>query len=254
MRRNLADLAPDEAWRGALAPDLSQHKGDEGSSVAAEKGALFLYQLERLYGRAELDAFLHGWFDGHAFTSVTTPQFVRELQDGLMQRFPGRVEDDFLRRWIDDTTLPTDALLVHSDALARVDAQRQRWEQGDLPTASLETADWTVQEWLEFLDKVHVPQPNARLAELDRRFGLTDSHNAEIAHAWYRLALASGFRDIDPALEQYLVTIGRLKLIRPLYVELMKTPPGAELARRIYAQARPGYHPITQRALDPVVK
>ena len=33
----------------------------------------------------------------------------------------------------------------------------------------------------------------------------------------------------------------------------MKTPRGAELARAIYTQARPGYHPITQTAVDAIV-
>ncbi|HEX9206637.1 MAG TPA: M1 family metallopeptidase [Steroidobacteraceae bacterium] len=253
LRRSLAELAPGEEWRGAIAPDPAQHNGD-GSSVAPEKGALFLYQLERHYGRAELDAFLQRWFDRHAFTSVTTPQFVRELQDDLMRRLPGRVDDEFLHRWIDGTGLPQDALFVASDALARVAAQRQRWERGELTTDALETSRWTVQEWLEFLDQAARPQPVARLAELDRRFALTASGNAEIAHAWYRLALASDYPGIEPALERYLVSIGRLKLVRPLYADLMKTPRGAEFARRVYAQARPGYHPITQGALDRIVK
>ena len=90
LRRALAELKPDEAWQGALAPDLSLHKGGDGSAVAYEKGALFLYQLERRFGRPQLDAFLQGWFDRHAFTSVTTPQFVAELQDGLMRAVPGQ--------------------------------------------------------------------------------------------------------------------------------------------------------------------
>jgi hypothetical protein len=34
----------------------------------------------------------------------------------------------------------------------------------------------------------------------------------------------------------------------------MKTPPNADFARRVYAQARPGYHAITRRSLDRVVK
>ena len=34
----------------------------------------------------------------------------------------------------------------------------------------------------------------------------------------------------------------------------MKTPEGAERARRIYAKARPGYHPIAQTTLDALVK
>ncbi|HEX6571488.1 MAG TPA: M1 family metallopeptidase [Steroidobacteraceae bacterium] len=254
LRTALAELPPGQEWRGALAPDLSTHLGEEGSSVAYEKGALFLYQLERRYGRAALDAFLQRWFDGHAFTSVTTPQFVRALLDGLIATDPTRIDAGFLHRWIDEPGFPADALLVSSDAFARVDAQRARWENHELPTAALATQHWTVQEWLQFLNGVSRPQSVARLAELDRRFGLTESPNAEVAHAWYRLALASGYPGLEPALERYLTGIGRLKLIRPLYSDLMKTPQGAELARRVYLEARPGYHAIAQRALDRVVK
>jgi len=250
LRLALAELKPDEVWQGALAPDLSLHKDGDGSAVAYEKGALFLYQLERRFGRPQLDAFLQGWFDRHAFTSVTTPQFVAELQDGLMQQYPGKIDGAFLASWIDGTGLPADAELVQSDTLARVDAQRMRWEQGSLATDALQTTGWTVQEWLHFLNRATRPQPVARLQELDRRFQLTASRNAEIAHAWFRLALASGYPGIEPALESYLMGIGRLKLIEPLYEDLLQTPQGAVFARRVYAQARPGYHAIAQRRLD----
>ena len=241
---------PTRPGKGALAPDLSLHRAGDGSAVAYEKGALFLYQLERRFGRPQLDAFLQGWFDRHAFTSVTTPQFVAELQDGLMRQYPGRIDAAFLASWIDDAGMPADAEFVQSDALARVDAQRMRWEQGTLATDELQTAGWTVQEWLHFLNRATRPQPVARLQELDRRFQLTASRNAEIAHAWFRLAIASGYPGLEPALERYLVGIGRLKLIEPLYEDLLQTPPGAEFARRVYAEARPGYHAIAQRRLD----
>jgi leukotriene-A4 hydrolase len=254
LRIALAELPPEQAWRGALAPDLSRHVDEEGSSVAYEKGALFLYQLERRFGRAALDAFLQRWFDAHAFTSVTTPQFVRELQQGLFATTPERVDADFLHRWIDEPGLPEDAVLVASDAFARVDAQREAWERGERSTAALETSGWTVQEWLQFLTYVSRPHAVPRLVELDRRFGLTTSRNDEVAHAWFRLAIASGYPGLDAALERYLLGIGRIKLIRPLYMDLMKTPAGAEFARRVYAEARPGYHLIAQRALDRVVK
>ena len=250
LRLALAELKPDEAWQGVLAPDLALHKDDSGSAVAYEKGALFLYQLERRFGRSQLDAFLQGWFDGHAFTSVTTPQFVAELQDGLMRPYPGRIDADFLARWIDDAGMPADAELVQSDTLARVDEQRLRWEQGALATDALQTAAWTVQEWLHFLNRAARPQPVARLQELDRRFQLTVSRNAEIAHAWFRLAIASSYPGLEPSLESYLTNIGRMKLIEPLYEDLLQTPAGAEFARRIYAEARPGYHAIAQRRLD----
>jgi hypothetical protein len=54
-------------------------------------------------------------------------------------------------------------------------------------------------------------------------------------------------------LEEYLTTVGRRKLIAPLYVELMKTPSGSEMAKRVYAKARPGYHPETVAAIDAIV-
>jgi aminopeptidase N len=254
LRLALAELKPDEAWQGSLAPDLSSHDGEEGSAVAYEKGALFLYQLERRFGRAQLDAFLQGWFDRHAFTSVTTPQFVAELQDGLMQQSPGKIDGAFLATWIDDAGLPADAEFVQSDALTRVDAQRLRWEQGSLSTDALQTAGWTVQEWLHFLNRATRPQPVARLQELDRRFRLTESRNAEIAHSWFRLALASDYPGLEPALESYLMSIGRMKLIEPLYEDLLKTPRGAAFARHVYAQARPGYHAIVQRRLDHLMR
>ena len=250
LRTTLAELGPGEQWRGALAPDLATRLGEEGTSVAYEKGALFLRQLENRYGRETLDRFLQRWFDDHAFTSVSTPQFVDFLRRELIERHPGSVDDDFVRRWIEGTGIPDDAVFVKSDAFARVDAVRQAWERGATTTAALEVGRWSALEWLHFLNGLPRPQPAARLAELDARFRLTDSTNAEVAHAWFRLAIASGYTTAYAALERYLLRVGRLKLIVPLYKDLVRTPSGAVFARRVYAAARPGYHPITQRALD----
>jgi leukotriene-A4 hydrolase len=63
--------------------------------------------------------------------------------------------------------------------------------------------------------------------------------------------------DYQPAyrrLEEYLTTIGRRKLIEPLYRELMKTAPGALVAKRVFTKARPGYHPETVKAIEAIVE
>ena len=57
----------------------------------------------------------------------------------------------------------------------------------------------------------------------------------------------------DAAKQQYLESIGRRKLIVPLYTAMMKTRDGAQRARVVYARARPGYHPITAASLDAIV-
>jgi hypothetical protein len=64
-----------------------------------------------------------------------------------------------------------------------------------------------------------------------------------------RNAYTPGF----PRLEEYLQSVGRRKLIEPLYEELMKTPAGAAMAKRVFAQVRPGYHVYTAAAIDAIV-
>jgi hypothetical protein len=55
-------------------------------------------------------------------------------------------------------------------------------------------------------------------------------------------------------MENYLVDIGRRKLIVPLYRDLAATPDGLALAKRIYARARDGYHPIARSAVEDLLK
>ena len=44
--------------------------------------------------------------------------------------------------------------------------------------------------------------------------------------------------------------IGRLYLTMPLYKAFAKTPAGLAFARKVYAKARSGYHPLTQEAVE----
>jgi leukotriene-A4 hydrolase len=55
-------------------------------------------------------------------------------------------------------------------------------------------------------------------------------------------------------LHNYLVSIGRNKLVKPLYKELSKTTKGKEMARKAFAQAKPGYHPLTVKANEGFVE
>ena len=144
-------------------------------------------------------------------------------------------------------------MLPESDAFDRVAAQRDNWLRGETAARELDTDGWTVHEWRFFIDTLPVELTPAQLAELDEAFALTATGNAEIGLAWYKVAIRNDYRPAYPAIEQYLTAIGRRKLIRPLYIALMKTDDGAEFARRVYMQARPGYHPIATASIDPIV-
>ncbi len=248
------DLATADSGDQRLVPDLQGRDPDDVfSDIPYEKGKLFLDFLEARFGRERFDLFLQGYFDRFAFQSVTTEQFVAYLDRNLLQAEPGRVSLEEVREWIYAPGLPATAVLPESDAFDRVAAQRDNWLRGETAARELNTDGWTVHEWRFFIDTLPVELTPAQLAELDEAFALTATGNAEIGLAWYKVAIRNDYRPAYPAIEQYLTAIGRRKLIRPLYIALMKTDDGAEFARRVYMQARPGYHPIATASIDPIV-
>jgi aminopeptidase N len=251
LRRDLAALPPRDQ---ILAIDLRGRDPDDGfSEVPYEKGRLFLGWLEARVGREALERFLRGYFDAFAFRSVTTEQFIDYLERELLAARPGAVSRVELDAWVHAPGLPDFAVLPQSEAFAPIDAARAAFVAGRLAAADLPAQSWTPFEWLHFLDNLPARLNLDQLAALDARFGLTAAGNAEIAHSWLRVAIRAGYEPARPRLVEYLTTVGRRKLIKPLYEELMRTPQGARLAREIYAQARSGYHPIVTATLDPIV-
>ena len=67
------------------------------------------------------------------------------------------------------------------------------------------------------------------------------------------MAVRNRYQPAYARLEDFLVSVGRRKYVKPLYEELVKTPEGASRAAAIYKKARPGYHPITVRTVDGIV-
>jgi leukotriene A-4 hydrolase/aminopeptidase len=235
--------------------DLTGRDPDEGFTlVPYEKGALFLRLLEETFGRERFDQFLKGYFEQFAFQSITTDDFIAHLKKNLLDPNPQLAEKIPLEEWIYKPGLPASAPKPQSDAFAKVEAQANEWLEGKTPAAKLRTKQWSTQEWLHFLRFLPQQLTANQLKELDQAFGLTKIGNAEIAHQWLLISIRNNYETAYPRLEEYLTSIGRQKLIKPLYEELVKTPAGEERALKIYAKARPGYHPIAQTAVDKIMK
>ncbi|HKQ80495.1 MAG TPA: M1 family metallopeptidase [Blastocatellia bacterium] len=235
--------------------DLAGRDPDEGFTlVPYEKGALFLRLLEETFGRERFDQFLKGYFDRFAFQSITTADFIAHLKKNLLDPNPELAAKITLDEWIYKPGLPANAPKPQSDAFAKVEAQAKGWLEGKSPAAKLQTKQWTTHEWLHFLRFLPQQLNASQLKELDQAFGLTKIGNAEIAHQWLLISIHNNYEPAYPRLDEYLTSIGRQKLIKPLYEELVKTPEGKERALKIYAKARPGYHPIAQTAVDKIVK
>ena len=92
------------------------------------------------------------------------------------------------------------------------------------------------------------------MGDLDRAFNLTRSGNSEIAFQWLMMSILNNYEPAYPRLEEFLLSVGRRKFIRPLYQELAKTDQGRARALAIYGRARPTYHPIAVTSIDQDLK
>ncbi|XYJ10266.1 M1 family metallopeptidase [Telluria sp. B2] len=221
---------------------------DEG--LAYPKGAWFLRTLEQRAGRAVFDPFLRGWFDSHAFQSVTTDQFVAYLRSNLLAKHPQVMSEAELAEWLHGPGIPASAKYAKSQRLSALDAATSAWLKGELPTARLDTKGWTATEWMKFLNDIDNKTDAARLKELDAAFGLAKTGNKEVAFRFYRAAVHAGYRDVRPQMQEFLMSVGRQKFVVPLYAALRANPEDRAWAENVYKVARERYHPETQGSVD----
>jgi len=250
LDRSLAEVGAEsrDSW---LYLDLTGRNPDDGmSGIAYDKGALLLYTLEATVGRPAFDAYLKRWFSENAFRSKTSRDFVDDVRQNLLD--PKSSEAFPIDAWVYGPGVPEGAFEPTSETFAKVEAEAARFEAG-IPAGKLATTGWGTNHWLRFLDRLPESLPTDRLADLDAAFGFTGTGNSEIAAAWFRHTIRSGYAKADPALESFLVRVGRMKFVVPLFRALSATEAGRARATAIFEKARPGYHPLTVQAVEKVL-
>ena len=238
-----------------LAIDLRGRDPDDVfSSVPYQKGALFLRELERKVGRVNFDEFLKTYFKTYAFQSITTDEFVVYLKSTLLAQYPDELSEARINEWIFNPGVPEGPPLESSDAFTTIDTLRASFLSGELAANAIDTSKWTVHEWLYFLNNFPEEVSQENLATLDKAFNLTSSKNNEIAHSWILMSVKNWYEPALPRLHTYLTTIGRNKLVKPLYKALSTTEKGKALGKKAFDQAKAGYHPLTVKANEGFVQ
>jgi len=220
------------------------------SGVPYTKGQMFLSWLEAKYGRPAFDEFLRNYFEHFAFKSISTDEFLEYLKVNLMDKHPGMVTRAEIDRWVFEDGIPDASMVPQSDAFVQVSNAAQAWLSEELPLQALDTSKWTVHEWLYFLNNLPEDLTLTQLEQLDRVFNLTETPNNEIAHSWMRHVIRHNYRPAFARLENYLLSIGRRKLIVSLYADLINDEQLRPFAESVYNRARPGYHPLAQGTID----
>lgn len=249
LRASIADVGEDSPDT-KLKQDLSGRDPDGVmSTVAYEKGFLFLRMCERTIGRERWDPFLRNWFDAYAFKSATTEDFLTVLRDSLIRGDRALEDKLLLDEWVYGTGLPANVPITESTELEKVDQAITQWRSGTA-LAKLDTRGWVTHHWKYFLTRLPIDMSLSDMHALDKAFQFTKSRNAEIASLWFGHVIEHRYASAYEELEEFLTSMGRRKFVRPLFRKMSVTPEGMALAQRIYKRARPTYHPVTRNTID----
>ncbi|MBB5744842.1 M1 family metallopeptidase [Brevundimonas variabilis] len=259
LQSAIADLpAPDTR----LKLDLDGRDPDDGmTDIAYEKGAAFLRTIERTVGREAFDGWLRGYFDRNAFRPMTTELFLADIRQHLIGGDAALEAELQMDAWIYQPGLPSNARTPVSAAFAPVDAAAIAFFADKGPASAIPWSGWNTQQRQRFLNWRPASQASgaswltpAQLADLQATLNLDSEGNAELVFAWLQVAVAHRYQPAVPTLERFLLTQGRRKFVLPLFTALWAEGDwGRPLATRLYAQARPGYHPVTTGSIDAVV-
>lgn len=237
LKLNLDERNPEEAM------------GD----VAYEKGYNFLKVLQQRVGKEAFDAFLKKYFTDNAFTSMTTEKFILYMNKYLIDPNINAYTNMNVNAWVYEPGLPDNLIEVKSSRFLKVDEAVHKLLKGVKPT-DIDTKNWSTQEWVHFINRLDTAALAKRLPELDAAFRFTESQNCEIEAVWFQLSAKYAYEPAYANMEKFLIEVGRRKYLRPIYKELVATKGGQALAVRIYKKARPNYHPVSQKAIDEIVK
>ncbi|WP_395645565.1 M1 family metallopeptidase [Terricaulis sp.] len=259
-----ANMARALDWAGIQAaitsgpPDVTRlhllrSSDEQPSAITYDKGALFLRTIEQTIGRRELDSYLRGYFDRHAFQPITTEAFLADFREHVVRGDADLEARLKLDEWAYEPGLPSNAQEPHAAAFDRVAEQVTAFNAG-APASALPWASWGTFERQRFLQTIPRRQTRARLDEMEQALQLNELGNMEVLFDWQKIVIANHYDAGVPSLENFLKRQGRGKFVRPLYTDLMRDAWGQPIARRIYAQARQTYHPIVVAGLDRIVR
>ncbi|MEZ5014768.1 MAG: M1 family metallopeptidase [Chitinophagales bacterium] len=248
LKATVADMGADSADTH-LKLDLKGRDPDDGmNDIAYEKGNLFLKTMEIAVGRDTFDAFLNKWFHDNAFQSRNTEEFIDFLNANLISKHPDEMSAIDVHAWIYEAGIPENHAVIVSERFEHVDAIAKTFNANGTIQAD-STTDWSTHEWLRFLQQMPENISLDRLNTLDGTFHLTQTGNAEIADVWFELCIRAHYDKAFPAMDNFLCSVGRRKVLTPLYKAMLQSGYG-DKARDIYSRARPGYHAVAQGTMD----
>lgn len=228
--------------------NLKGRNPDDGmTSIAYDKGFMFLKTLEKTVGREKFDVFLKSYFQSHAFSTMTTERFVDYLNKNLLEK--NKISFN-TNEWIYKAGVPSNAFDIKSDKFENV----KKTIKNILKTNKVDknvAKDWTTQEWVYFIRNFPSTITPKQMLIIDNAFNLTNTTNSHKAMVWYEQSVLHNYHgnNVDKKIEEFLVRVGRRWYVSTIYKAFVKANKVNE-ALKIYQKARPNYHSVTANTID----
>ena len=232
--------------------DLDGRNPDDGlTDVAYEKGRFFLQKLESVVGRERFDLFLKNYFEENKFKPMNTERFIANLNEHLLT--PEEEQAVNINAWVYGPGLPDNALIPYSEELDRVESSIAQYNNNQIKAEEIDISGYTTHHWLYFLRGLK-NLDSIKMHELDQNFNFTQTGNSEIACDWFKHCIDHQYEEAFPALNDFLIRVGRRKFLTPLYTRLAKSPQNKAWVKEVYQTARNGYHSVSYNTVDEVLK
>lgn len=231
--------------------DLKGRNPDDGmTSIAYDKGFMFLKTLENLTGREKFDVFLKNYFQSNAFSTMTTERFIDYLNENLLEKHSVEFNT---KEWVYNPGVPSNAFEIKSDKFENVSNFIKEIVRTN-KVNTIDAKDWTTQEWVYFIRNFPEDITPAQMAIIDSAFDLTNSTNSHKAMVWYEQAIKHNYRgnNVDQKIEEFLIKVGRRWYVSTLYKAYAGSDKVAE-GIAIYKKARQNYHSVTVNTIDDVL-
>ncbi|GAA5829465.1 hypothetical protein JCM5353_001344 [Sporobolomyces roseus] len=232
---------------------------DVYSSVAYDKGANFLYYLEKVVGGLEVFSPYHkdfvNTFAGH---SIGTQDWLDHFWSYWSQ-FPEK--EKLLREkvdfdaWLHGEGLDLPVKMEYDTSLADVAySLASSWDSSrSLPREELvkkfsksDISDFQTNQVIVFLETLAGEESFEKNQEavkaMNEVYELLENRNPEIKLRWFLFSLKAGLYAKEAA--AFVRTVGRLKYVRPIYRAIFKIEP--DLAKKTFLESKQLLHPIAR--------
>src|SRR5215216_2016180 len=219
------------------------------TTIPYYKGCFFLRECEYAVGRPRFDAFIQKYMASFQFQSLTTEAFL----DFLKAELPEVFEKMDVHKWIYEKGMPEEWHRPKSPLYDEVETALQDYEKGVKPTKE-QLQGWHRYQVLSFLQGLPRKIPVEDCKYFDEALELEKKNDIALFSYFYAIAIASGYQEILPRVEDFVEKIGRMLYVLPIVRAMIETDWSRAHIRPLFERVRDRHHQITVRAIDGLLK